>query len=180
LARVCKENEAAQVYNAHLLLNEAGSDAWRLAMRKVARLGRVSPDIQQAFIAVWVEHKHLPFAVGDRRTCAAGLRVLMRGGYKKPMTLYRGDDARRRRIHGFSWTSDIKVAREFARKNKIPPLDYSPLGVDGVVLRTVAPAAAILLIREPENYYDESEVIVDPYRLSKIEVIERLPAAADS
>ena len=42
--------------------------------------------------------------------------------------------------------------------------------VDGAVLRTVAPATAILLIREPrEDYYAEDEVVVDPDQLGKIE-----------
>jgi hypothetical protein len=113
-ARVCEEGEAEQLYDAHLLVDE--ENAWRLAMRKVARLGAVSRSIQKAFIAVWVEHKHLMLAVGDRWICAAALRLLMPGGYKKPMILYRGDDARRRQIHSFSWTADLKVAREFARK----------------------------------------------------------------
>ena len=35
-------------------------------------------------------------------------------------------------------------------------------------------AEAILLIRKPEKYYDEEEVIVDPFRLGKNKVIERL------
>ena len=38
-----------------------------------------------------------------------------------------------------------------------------------VVLRTEAPADAVLLIRQPEDFYDESEVVVDPFRLGKIE-----------
>ena len=152
-------------------------------MLKVARLGKVAPSIQRAFIPIWVEHKHLPLAVGDRWICAAGLRVLMPGGYKKPITLYRGDDAQRRRIHGFSWTTDIEVARKFADKNKRPQLGEGscPIthGVDGIVLRAVAPATAILLIREREDYYDEDEVVVDPYQLEKIEIIERLPAGKE-
>jgi hypothetical protein len=45
---------------------------------------------------------------------------------------------------------------------------------EGVILQTLAPPEAILLIRPPEDYYDEEEVIVDPFRLGKIKVIERL------
>jgi hypothetical protein len=48
---------------------------------------------------------------------------------------------------------------------------------DGAVLRTVVPASAILLVRKREDYYDEEEVVVDPYKLAKIEIIERLSAA---
>ena len=42
---------------------------------------------------------------------------------------------------------------------------------DGVFL-----ASAILLVIKREDYYDEDEVVVDPYKLSKIEMIERFPA----
>jgi hypothetical protein len=32
----------------------------------------------------------------------------------------------------------------------------------------------MLLIRQPEDYYDEGEVVVDPFRLGKIRLVERL------
>jgi hypothetical protein len=35
---------------------------------------------------------------------------------------------------------------------------------------------AVLLIRQPEDYYDEGEVVVDPFRLDRIEVAVRLGA----
>src|ERR1700751_221990 len=91
-------------------------------MRKVARLQGVSRSIQKAFIAVWVEHKHLFWRSAIARYAPLHCGYLMPGGYKKPMILYRGSKVGRRRIHGFSWTTDLKVAREFARKNTIPPL----------------------------------------------------------
>jgi hypothetical protein len=46
---------------------------------------------------------------------------------------------------------------------------------EGVILQTLAPPEAILLIRKPEDYYDEGEVVVDPFRLGKIKVVECLP-----
>jgi hypothetical protein len=54
-----------------------------------------------------------------------------------------------------------------------------------VVLKTLAPRDAILLVRKPGEYYDEGEydegeVVVDPYRLGKIEVIERHRSATPS
>jgi hypothetical protein len=39
------------------------------------------------------------------------------------------------------------------------------------ILSTVAPASAILLRREPEDYFDEGEVVVDPFRLGVVTVI---------
>jgi hypothetical protein len=86
------------------------------------------------------------------------------------MRLYRGTDweERRRRRYGFSWTVDKDSASGFAEGPKID-------GHGGVILETLAPAAAILLVREKEDYYDEGEVVVDPFSLGRITVAERLP-----
>jgi hypothetical protein len=65
-------------------------------------------------------------------------------------------------IYGFSWTTDITVARKFAEHWASPELSSS-----GVLLQTEVPPAAVLLTREPEDYYDEGEVVVDPYRLGR-------------
>jgi len=40
----------------------------------------------------------------------------------------------------------------------------------------VVPASAILLVRKREDYYDEEEVVVDPYKLAKVEMMECLQA----
>ena len=48
----------------------------------------------------------------------------------------------------------------------------------GMILQTSAPCEAVLLIRKPEDYYDEGEVVVDPYRLGRVRVVEtRVPGA---
>jgi hypothetical protein len=104
-ARVCRQGDADRLYDAHLLFNECGNDAWRLAMVKVAKLPRVSPKIRRAFVAIWVESKMLPRRIGHRPTMAAALRVLMpsnRSG--PPLMLYRGANIHehRRRIYGFT------------------------------------------------------------------------------
>jgi hypothetical protein len=54
-ARVCCEGDADHLYDAHLLLNKCAPGAWRRAMARVAKLPRVSLEIQDAFIAIWVE-----------------------------------------------------------------------------------------------------------------------------
>jgi hypothetical protein len=171
-AGVCADGDPDQLYNASLWLDECDSDAWRLAMTYVARLQRVRREIQQAFVPIWVEHKMLALTVGDRPVTAGALRVLMRGGYKEALTLYRGARAheRSRRIYGFSWTMDPAIARRFAEHWAQPALTD-----EGVLLRTAAPAEAILLIRESSpDYYDEGEVVVDPFKLGKVELLERL------
>jgi hypothetical protein len=176
-ARVCCEDRADLLADAALRLYEC-VDAWRPAMALVAKLPRVSPELQQAFIPIWVESKHLPLAVGNRRILADALRVLMPCSYSgSPLVLYRGTTAneRRRRLYGFSWTTDVGVARNFAasRAHVIPMLGEPPLRTHGAVLRTLAPSDAIMLIRQPEDYYDEGEVVVNPFRFGKVELVER-------
>jgi len=175
--RICRDGDAERLYDAHLLLNESPLGAWRLAMAKVAKLQRVSADIQYAFVNIWVESKTLPARVGHRPIMAAALRVLMPGQHSgQPSTLYRGANTseRRLRIYRFSWTTDIATAREFAEPYSHPDLSQMDGAFQGVVLKTVAPPEAVLLIRQPEDYYDEGEVVVDPFRLGKVEVVERI------
>jgi hypothetical protein len=176
-ARVCKEGRADQLYNAHLFLNESGPDAWRLAMQRVTKLGCVSPDIQNAFVSIWIESKMLPLMVGNRPVLARALRVLMRSDYTgPPLTLYRGttNGERRRHLYGFSWTTDQAKARGFAEQRTHPKYQ-----VEGVVLQAVVPAEAILLVRKPEDYYDEGEVVVDPFGIGRVKVIARLRERGD-
>jgi hypothetical protein len=91
-------------------------DAWRLAMGHIARLRSVTPEIRDAFIPIWVEHKMLALRVGNRPVLANALRVLLPGNYSgPPLALYRGTSGweRRRRLYGFSWTTDVAIARKF-------------------------------------------------------------------
>jgi hypothetical protein len=167
--RVCREGDGEHLYNAHLLLNECDHTAWRLAMAKAAKLPPVSPDIQDAFLSIWIENKMLPLRVGHRPTMAAALRVLMPRNYSgPPLVLYRGTHIgeRRRHLYGFSWTTDIATARGFAEHWSQPGIAFQ-----GVVLRTLAPPEAVLLVRRPEDHFDESEVVVDPFRLGKVDVL---------
>jgi hypothetical protein len=91
-------------------------------MVKVAALSRVSQEVQNAFLAVWIESKMLPRSVGDRPVLARALRVLFPGYSGPPLMLYRGTRAseRRRRLYGFSWTTEAVVARKFAEQWETP------------------------------------------------------------
>ena len=96
---------------------ESVRSPWRLAFLKIGKLPAVSPEIQRAFLSVWVGHKMLPLFVGDRPVTARALRLLLPGGYEgTPLTLYRGATWRERcrRRYGFSWTTDPDIARNFA------------------------------------------------------------------
>jgi hypothetical protein len=179
-ARICKEGDADRLYAAHQFLNESGPDAWRLAMRRLAKFERVSPEIQNAFVSIWIESKMLPLRVGNRSVLARALRVLMPGASTtSPITLYRGTSHHERRYHryGFSWTTDLSWARQFAEKwaQPVPALTgMTGPAWGGVVLQTEAPPEAILLVRPPEGFYDEGEVVVDPFALNAVKVVERL------
>ena len=100
-----------------LLANATTIDGWRLAMKGVGRLPCVPPRIRRAFLPIWIEHKALPRSVGHRPTMAAALRVLMAGSYRGPgLTLFRGtvESEARRRLFGFSWSTDQEAATAFA------------------------------------------------------------------
>lgn len=166
---VCATGQVDLLYDACAWLNST-SDSWRLAMKKVGRLASIAPEVREAFIPVWVEKAHLPLTVGDRPTLARALRIIFGpADVKEPVRLYRGCGAKERRsgAYGFSWSTDRETARVFAEQRRRLPQG-------AVVLQTVAPAEAILLVREPEDWFDEGEVVVDPYRLGRVTVVERL------
>ena len=168
----CVAGDAEALLAAADLLFET-PDGWRLAMRKVGRLPHVSEEIRAAFLNVWIASNQLPLRVGHRPTLAKALEVLLpSAGHPstQAIRLYRGTSAyeRERRLYGFSWTTEIEIARTFAEARR----PGNPGGA--VLLETVAPPAAILLVREPENCYDEGEVVVNPLKLRLIRVVERL------
>ena len=165
--------EACALGDVELLLNAVDRlnntiGSWRVALAKVATLTCVSADIGAAFLNVWIESKTLPLKVGNRRIVANALRVLLPAcADARPTLLFRGAGARERRHrrYGFSWTTQPEIARNFAEQRR-------PFGA--VILETTAPSEAILLVREEEGYFDEGEVLVDPFRLGLIRCIERL------
>lgn len=175
-ARACREGNVAMLLRAADFLNDSTIDGWRHAMREVGRMSAVSLDIQQAFLPIWIEAKHLPLSVGHRPTMAKALHVLMPPtSTGAPLHLFRGTTAleRERRLYGFSWTTDRQIARRFAEGSQAAP-------GGSVILEATAPAEAIHLRRENENYYDEGEVVVDPYKIGRVIVCERLPYAEPS
>jgi len=89
--RVCADGDTGLLYNAACYLDEQYNDAWRFACAGIAKLPRVSAEIREAFVPIWVEHKMLPLTAGDRPLLAKALRVLLPGGYSgPPLTVYRG------------------------------------------------------------------------------------------
>lgn len=171
-AQACQDSDVDQLMRAVDFITDNTIDGWRLAMLKVARLPVVSEEIQTAFLSIWIESKGLPLRVGSRPIMARALHVLMPPvALTEPLTLYRGTTGqeRTRRLYGFSWTTDEEIAARFAEHAR-----RSQSG--GVILKTVAAPGTVHLRREPEDYYDEGEVVVDPYRLGRVEVVRVVPA----
>jgi len=155
---------------------------YALAFRRISKLNSVSRGIAESFVGAWVEHKMLPLSVGNRRVLANALRVLMppRPG-QEALTVYRGTTwrERTRRIYLFSWTRDRDVARRFANRWQVAAENLAEQGLAGaddfgIILQTTAPPDAIFLVRDPVGYYDEGEVVVDPFHLGVVSVVERL------
>jgi hypothetical protein len=176
----CRTGNVRDFYRCVDRLGNETVDGWRLAMKGVGRLPSVSPRIRRAFLPVWIEHKGLPRSVGHRPTMAAALRVLMAGSYQGPaLTLFRGtiESESRRRLIGFSWSIDQQTATTFAQQHASvnealkgnPMFDLARRRA--VILSTIAPPESILLRREREGYFDEDEVVVDPYRLGRVSIV---------
>jgi hypothetical protein len=177
LAEACAAGNVEAFLGAVDFLNYRTVEGWRLGMMRVARFPAVSAEIQTAFLNVWIESKGLLGKVRDRPVLAKALPILMPAIYHgAAIQIYRGANwqERRHRRYGFSWTRDRGVARGFA--------EHWQQVFGGVVLETLAPPDAILLVREDEDYFDEREIVIDPFRLNKVMVIERLlsDAAADT
>lgn len=80
----------------------------------------------------------------------------------EPLTLYRSVSVPRHRL-GLSWTTSLKVAREFVAKSRVARSHRA------YVYRAVAPPAAILA---GFGERDEAEYVVDPSLLEGLKLVE--------
>lgn len=176
--RACQTGDCDAFYDAVDEIAEWTVGGWTVAMRKAARDLKepVSPEIQSAFLVVWIKYKMLPLKVGDHRALCTALRLLL-PPYRGPaVRLYRGASAgeRRRRIYGVSWTIDKEVADRFAQ-------DYRTWDDGSVLLETIAPPQAVLCsVDEAGGYYEESEYILDRRHLSGVKVVARYSQPDDA
>ena len=174
-AASCRAGNVSGMLWATGFLNNRTVDGWRLAMARVGRLSAVSPEVRAAFLNIWIESKHMPLKVGHRPTMARALHVLMPPiPQAEPLRLFRGTSASERNRHryGFSWSTQRNIAERFAAQ--------ASLGSGGaVLLETLAPIGSVHLRREDEGYYDEGEVVVNPYALGRVEVVARLAEGSD-
>lgn len=172
LFRAAEAGNVGEFELAAAHLSELSIDGWRLAFLKLARLPSVTEAIQWAFLATWVQHKGFSYTVTERAVVARALRIMVPRSPPPSgeIVAWRGASAteRRKAIYGFSWSTERDIARRFAL--------YSRQHVGGaVLLETRIPADAVLHVRERGTSYDEAEIIVDPYRLNRVKLRERIP-----
>jgi len=169
------------LYQLHQLRNSIYGGT--LAMRQIARLGRVSKEIQCAFALIWTTDRHLPCA--DSRAFLDAMRILFPPYQGPAMRLFRGaaaDEARKRKFYGLSWTTDFETADYFAKQ-------YEDTQIGGVVFETLAPPESIISApcldapyyetENGERMYDESEYLVDGRRLAIVKIAHRYPARGE-
>lgn len=157
-------------------------DEISLALNTIIRLGSVPENIRSQFFSIWIESNGLPLRLGCRRKLAKALPILLpkSTGPKRELKVFRGTQLREHCLSkfGFSWTTDFEIARRFAKSRYYSGKDRTTKD-DGVILSVLAPIEAILLVRDdPEHrldgYYDEAEVIIDPFKLPEVEIVERI------
>lgn len=177
-----RRGDTAEFRSLGSVLDDQTLRGWHHALVGISGLASVSTNIRSAFLEIWVENKSLSIHIDNRRLLVKALRVLFPCDYDgPPLSLFRGTRRfeRRRRRYGFSWTTKIEVARSFADEHSAKVKEATAVGLthfdypgnEGIILEAVAPAAAIMLMREGENYYDEGEVVVDPFGLGKISTL---------
>ena len=95
------------------------------------------------------------------------LRKLLSPYQDEKITLYRGEDIndyRENRI-GFCWTNDLRIAKRFATRNA-----YN--GIKLILSGIFDKDSIITKIHFEDDYMDESEYIVDPFKITNITIIE--------
>ena len=165
-------NDAAALFRALQAIEVAGT--LPAALRRVAKLNRIRPNMQRAFLAIWTHSGDaLRSEAGHDRHLLDGLRVLLPRYTGPALTLYRGDSLwnRRRRSYGLAWSARVEVADAFARGW------WRSCQGGSVVLRAEAPAGAILCAVHGGRHdaYKEAEYLVDRRRLGRVDVVSRYP-----
>jgi hypothetical protein len=188
LVEACRRGDAEQFYELAFPYDHHPA-FWPGAVRAISRaITEVTPDIQQAFLQIWVETKMLNLRVDDNRALCRALRILLPPYKGEALRLYRGAGAleRRRAAYGISWTSNLSMAEQFAES-------YRVMNAGSVVLATVAPPGAIISaveypppMTEEETaelglpptakiveWHEEAEYLVDRRMLGPVSVLRR-------
>jgi hypothetical protein len=176
---------------------------WPAAFRAFAKLRDVPKPMQAAFLFAWCDSKGVHLRADSHAILCAALRA-MTPVYtgRRPLPLFRGTAWKEhaRWQYGLSWTASRSVARDFARnyrdiRKSLRSRGVDDPGLDGVVVKTMAPPAAIvcrmkypppvtnaeraeLAFEHPNaeivERHHEREYLVDRRALKTVTVVERL------
>lgn len=146
-------------------------DGWRRAMIRLSKEHDLPLSTRRAFMWGWsISGDYIRLEVGSDLILLNALWAIVPHRYSGgSLTLYRGDGwgNRKHRTYGMSWSTSQEVAESFAagiwRKTE----------GGSVVLRTVAPASAILCRCESGAHDEEDEYLVDRRRLGTVDLIKR-------
>jgi hypothetical protein len=157
--------------NAIEALDSHGPEHWPQVMRKIAKSPAPSDQFRRFLLNLWRHDRdHIRQEVGDDLLLADALRVMLPPYDGPAITLYRGEGFgnRKRRTYGLSWSSDIEIARCFAKR-------YCRNTSGGSVLLevTASPEAIVCRVAEAVDSYVEKEVVVDRRLLRGVKALER-------
>jgi hypothetical protein len=144
---------------------------WRTFIGELAACPPKDAEIAERFHTQWhVCHHYVRELVDDDYLLIDMLWAWLPRWRGTATTLYRGENIDRRESGrlGTGWTDKIDVARTFAR-------GLNAMGKGGLVLRTNAPAEAIIAgpSKHSSEWLRENEYTVDIRKLAQVDEIER-------
>jgi hypothetical protein len=119
----------------------------------------------ESVVWLWISYGfHVSASLQGDRVLTAVLKALLPPYSGAGINLYRGEAADRyqKRILGMSWTTDIQVARNFARSRE-------PAGI--VLKLEASPKMGLSGPTAHSEYLGESEYLLDPSAIGAIEVV---------
>ena len=132
---------------------------WRAAFEAVRNAGSASAAVREGFHTLWTEKGHrIREGISDDNLLLGALRALLPPYSGEGATLFRGESVDRWKAGkcGLCWSAKEGVARMFASGLNA----YPPAG--GVLLRTTAPASAIIASPGAHSLYlGEFEYVLD-------------------
>lgn len=135
-----------------------------------------SREAKIAFHSAWTGDEGLRmrevFLPGNDEILFDVLARMLPGYSGPPIELFRGErrSNHEARTYGPSWTIKRETAKTYARGLNCCPL------TGGVLLRTIAPAEAVLAPpNDHSRYLDDFEYVVDRRALNRVEVLESFP-----
>jgi hypothetical protein len=151
--------------------NENG---WKSLAKSLLISTNLPSGMIKQFATYWIEGGYrICEQIADDRTLTRLLRHMLLPYNGPAVILYRGESIERweSRIVGFAWTTDIEVAKMFARG-----LNSIPIG--GVLLQGQFQIEAVISGPNAHSkYLSEEQFTIDPFDGGNIMAIEKFPAS---